>query len=536
MNGAEPQHIVTSKPISIYGYLYIFVSLLFLFVFNVIVFVPNWNDENTNMYVAEQVATGSVLYKEVPSARPPLALAPPTLLIAAGIPRLFAARASVTLAVLSIAGILFWAGRRMWGATAAFAASGTWIFVSIQKYVFTGINVVALGSTATIVFALARRPWLAGAAAGFALASGQHSAVLVFFAAALFFAREWRDGIKYTACCSTLSTVIYGVVFLVGGEGAWDSLVGNHFYHFKGADVANDTFRGELLKWLLWQMPILLLAASALALRGFDNRSRCFLPIQQTGPVPILTSAVIAHFAVVVAMKGSQILYLHLVIPFLTLLAGAAIQELKDSAHRYEISGETGRGYHCLLVVSAICFVCATGVAWFAQKQICERHDRGMQYSWIPVVQLVQKSDIQDLTFVEQIAEHINSHSAANGTVFGYATIVALVASESDRKVSANLADLPPRWFDMGLVDRSEVVYQIESDSVEFFVTPRIFYTRDRYFQAYLRSCYHPPNVHPRRAGHGRGIPDLLVFQRNTRPRPCLPDLGIIESIPSSTQ
>ena len=66
------------------------------------------------MYVASRVAEGTTLYGEIPSSRPPLAIAPLAGLIALGLPPLLAARAVAFVAVLLTGTALLWAGKRLW--------------------------------------------------------------------------------------------------------------------------------------------------------------------------------------------------------------------------------------------------------------------------------------------------------------------------------------------------------------------------------------------------------------------------------------
>src|SRR5436190_16516136 len=87
-------------------------------------FFYSWTDEQIHMYVARRLAEGARLYRDVDSARPPLAIFPVAWLIKSGCSPLLAGRTLVLAYQLGIGALLFWGGRGLlsWRAGALAAA------------------------------------------------------------------------------------------------------------------------------------------------------------------------------------------------------------------------------------------------------------------------------------------------------------------------------------------------------------------------------------------------------------------------------
>jgi hypothetical protein len=129
--------------------------------------------------------------------------------------------------------------------------------------------------------------------------------------------------------------------------------------------------------------------------------------------------------------------------------------------------------------------------------------------------------EIQRPIVADKIASFARRSVSPEGTVFGHSTIADLVALKAGLRVSYGLADLAPRWLDMGIISRESVVEQIEADNVELFVSPNWFWTKDEWFRGYLERCYEKPVIFPREPGNG--IPRMFVFVHKKEPKPCAP-------------
>ena len=70
------------------------------------------------------------------------------------------------------------------------------------------------------------------------------------------------------------------------------------------------------------------------------------------------------------------------------------------------------------------------------------------------------------------MAEDIGQKTDRNAqeTIFGDSIIANLVALKTGRRVAANLADLDPVWFQIGVLSRKDIVDKIEADHVTYFI------------------------------------------------------------------
>ncbi len=470
--------------------------------FHASVFFPTWADEAVHVYVAGRVAQGAVLYRDVHSARPPLALAPLAALMALKVPALVAARLSVVVACLAIAVSLAAAGARLFGAVEGLLSAALFLLApeTAARFAFTGIHAVALGATACALLALLDAPALAGVAAGLALGAGQHAAILVGAAGLWVLFRSRRGAAAFALALLATSAVVYGGAAALGGREMARDLLGRHLYHLSSSSAAED---GELGFYLpttaLENLFLIALAAVSLA-----RRSSGGAPPTASGPRLFLAAAVAAHVGAVALMSGGLVLYLFPALPLLALLAG-------DGAAR--IARAIARGPSRALAAGAALAVLAASVGgpWAAWARYERRDSHG--YPALPHARHLAMAHLQKLSVAEPIARLVKSESGPTETVFGFPTIAAEVAREAHRRVAGELADLAPRWLQLGTVTRKSVVSAIEADGVRFFVTPRWFYFRDPYFKSYLAKCYEAPRVFPRTRADGAGIPDLLVYR-----------------------
>lgn len=479
----------------------------------------SWTDENVHLYVANRVAQGAVLYRDIHSARPPLAILPLAALLRAGIPPLAAARGLVVGSNLAIAALLLLAGRRLFGTSAGVLGAVLYLLAGqvAARNAYTGIHLVALGAAAAAIFVLVDRPLSAGIAAGLALAAGQHAAVIVGMAGIFAAARGIRPLLRYLAGAALSLGVLFGFVVARGGSGVFEDLVGKHLYHVsaQGPGATSD---------IGWWMGLFALEDAAfvvLALVGtFSRGASGSAPKKKGAPAPsrrfapalALALFTAVHLIAVAAMKGGLALYLFPAMPHLALLAGAGAQSFGHWL------GSTAPKVLRWSGAAALLAILLSG--WWLSKRLLDARDN-QHYPVVPMVRHVAMARVQRLVWLESIAAAARE-LPPDKTVFGHSTLAGPVALRSGRRVSGELADLAPRWFSTGVVRREEVLAAIERDSVGLLVTPRFAFVRDPIFKSYLERCFERPSIFPRAVGPGSGIPDILVYRRRDVARPCL--------------
>ena len=201
-------------------------------------------------------------------------------------------------------------------------------------------------------------------------------------------------------------------------------------------------------------------------------------------------------------MKGGLILYFAAAFPLVALIAGVGL------VRGIRLMGRP------LAALALIALALTTTVAWGGAAQRYRLRDNEPTYPLLPHLRSLAMDHVQHLTIAKRIADIVALTSEPNETLFGHPTIVAQVATNANRRVSGELADLAPRWIEMKQITPESIVEQIETDRVRYFVTPHWYYVKDPFFRAYLQRCYGPAQRFPRLAGgEGHGIPELLLLR-----------------------
>jgi hypothetical protein len=480
------------------------------------VFFVRWTDENVHLYVARRMAEGLVLYRDIHSARPPLALLPLVAGWWAGVPPLWTARGSLVLALFATAAVLWWAGHRLFGPwTGAVAAALFLVTPEVSaRNAWTGIHPVALGGLWCVTLAWRGHGLWAGVTAGLALASGQHAAVLVAGAALVVVARHRRALWRFVAGAAIALVPTFGVAAARSGPARlWEDLAGRHLYHLGAAAPGAE---GDLsffqITTLLENLPWLALALWAVLRPREDGSAEAREARLARWSLGALA---LAHVLVVRGMSGGLILYAFPAVPLVALLAGDGVV----SAGRWVFRGADvpRRGRRGLLLAAVLASPFFLG--WPAARQRYQARD-GEQYALIPMVRQAQMARLQRLTAVDQVLELVRPMLRDGDTVFGYPTLASVVALGSGRRISGELVDLAPRWISLGLVSRKSIIESVEADGVRVFVAQAGAFELDSGFRQYLTRCYRPPQVIPRATGEGRGIPRINVFEHIDGP--CL--------------
>src|SRR5262249_30981895 len=74
------------------------------------------------------------------------------------------------------------------------------------------------------------------------------------------------------------------------------------------------------------------------------------------------------------------------------------------------------------------------------------------------------------ITITAQLYAAVRQHSAAGETIFGENDIIPLVASETDRRIAANLVDTSSYRLSFGLSRMEDWIAAIEADHVKLLV------------------------------------------------------------------
>lgn len=481
--------------------------------FHASTFFPRWTDENVHLYVARRVAEGLVLYRDIHSARPPLALVPLVVGQWCGLSPLWTARGAVLLVVLTTAAALWWAGRRLMGPWQGVAAATLFLACpeTSARSVWTGIHLVALGALVCVALAWRGRPFASGLAGGLALAAGQHAAVLVAGAGFIVLLRERGRVLRFLGGVAGALGATLGVVAAVAGLGAlWEDLFGRHLYHLTTGPAEGD-LSFFLLTTALDSLAWLVLAAAALwpglPSRGGEARDVRWLRWW-------LGALVVGHVGAVAVMAGGLVLYLFPAVPLVALLGGDGVVRLVawagsrgEGVGRAWWGGWVGRG----LALAAAC-VGVVLLGWYGATSRYERRDR-REYAVVAPLRQVQMARSQRLSMVPRLVELIGPMLREGDTLFGYPLLASAVALALDRRLAGEWADLAPRWLAMGLVSRKEVIEGIEADHVRVFLAQLGVFERDPVFREYLTRCYLAPSVIERAVGDGGGLPRVVVYR-----------------------
>jgi hypothetical protein len=145
-----------------------------------------------------------------------------------------------------------------------------------------------------------------------------------------------------------------------------------------------------------------------------------------------------------------------------------------------------------------------------------------IRYSFWPHFRQLAQRQHATPRVASQIAEDIGPKTDRNAqeTIFGDSIITSLVALKTGRRVAANLVDIDPVWFQLGILSRENIVNKIEKDFVTYVIFGNWYNATDNYFKNYLINCYDPPKEFPQLPNST--IPPLFVF-RHRGNRPCLP-------------
>ena len=485
-------------------------------------FFLSWTDEQVHFYVAHRMAEGAVLYRDIESARPPLVLFPLAWLIKAGCSPLLAGRALVLASQMATAGLLFWGGCRLcsWraGALAAllFLASPE-VFSRIH---YTGIHLAAITASACVLFSLRAQPLRGGICCGLTLATDQHGLAVCGIVAVLTIVRRPRDAFAFIVGALSVTAIVFGGVWAMGGRHLWRNLVEIHLFHLRIGQGSGAQFWERMTPWLYEHGYLFMGAGLAIVLLGAKRTDAGSGDARASRGVRVLLLVVAAHIAVVLAMTEAAFLYVVVIAPLLALMAGMGFDATVTWwRHCSQLSQVRARRASRLMLAGALAVVALTASGWAAacahRESLDERH-----YSFWPYVLHGQVSRFQQLDATRWVAA--DSILPKEGTIFGDPTIVSAVALQNGLRVSGELADLNPSWIQAGAIGREEVVSRIERDHVAAVITPPWFLVQDPYFRSYLAACYQQPKVLPLpESGPGEGLPDILVFPHIPSPSPC---------------
>jgi hypothetical protein len=494
-------------------------------------FFLSWTDEQIHLYVARRVAEGAVLYRDIDSSRPPLAILPVAWLITLGCSPLLAGRALVLLSQLATAGFMLWGGWRLisWRAGALAALLFLTSPEVFDRVHYTGIQLVVLTTVACFLYFLRSMPFRSGLCFGLILATGQHGLAIGGLVALWTLVRRPRDGVRFLLGSLVVAALVFGPVWLMGGHHVWESLFGHHLYHLSSGYGGGDTQFGErLTPWLYdhaYLMVGVTLSLTLLRSRVRDGASRD-LSTQPSRTVLALLLATVIHAVVVMAMNQAVFLYMVLIAPLLALLAGIGFDAMASwwSESRRGSRIRRRRATRLLLFGTTATLAVACG-GWAAARSSRERLDE-RKYSLLPQLRYGELARYQRLDVAGRVAG--DPALPKDGTIFGDPTIVSAVALDGGSRVAGELADFDYRWLEAGTVKREDVVSRIEGDHVAAIVTSPWFIAQSAYFRLYVMACYEIPKVFPSpEDGPGSGLFDILVYRHKLGSYPChVPSAG----------
>lgn len=483
-------------------------------------------DEVVHVYVADQLLDGLALYRDVPSARPPLTFLPLVLFRSLGVPHLLAARLGLALPIIVCAGLMFAVLRRRYG---------TWVAVLSVAFLigcpdtsrhdnFTGIQLTTLGAIAALLYASEGRGFVAGLWAGGAAMAGQHSVVISAIALLALLWRSPKEAGRYVAGGVLVVAIVLGLVGAQGSLGAlWESIAERHLYHLAGQSDSGgerkmltfymaNWFGDQLFLWVLAAIGGFWAIARAAGWQDFGSRapeSTGVASLRWTSFLPLAAVSAVVHNVIVNAMSGGLILYTYPSVPLLCVLAAFAMVEI---VRRCTWESYTSWVGSWVLGLSVLTFV---GWVWVSGRY--EKRDEGFDYPAIPWLRATKMNELREHAWLDKLAAQIGPKLGPNDTVFGEVGFATPLAIKVQRRVSGQWADLVTRWFERGVLSRERVIRDVEKDHVKYIVTPRWFYMKDRTFRAYIGKCFHsyaridiPRGQHP-----GGGLPTVFVFEHN---------------------
>lgn len=474
-------------------------------------FFYSWTDEQIHFYVARRVAEGAVLYRDIDSSRPPLVIFPLAWLIKVGCSPLLGGRVLVLGSQIGTAAVLLWGGWRL-ASLRAGALAGL-LFLSspevFDRIHYTGIQLVALTTTACVLFSLRRQPFRSGLLFGITLATDQHGLLICSIVALAVVVRRPREIGRFAAGAVVVPAIVFGGTWAAGGRHMWRSLVGHHLYHFSTGQNGNGTLWEKFVPWLYEHVHLVLGAALAFVFHGWRRRatSKAGPPDQMSHRVRFLCLVLGAHVAVVVSMTDAIFLHIVVIAPLLALLAGIGF----DSAvRRWSERRPLSPALYRRAMVEAAGILGLVAAGWAAAQSYRERLNE-QRYSFWPYILHAQQAEAERLDVSRRIAAGLAL--PRTDTIFGDPTIVSAVALDSRLRVSGDLADLDSRWLEAGSVSHQDVIDRIERDHVAAIVTPPEWVTQSPELMAYVMTCYQLPKVFsPPESGPGSRVLEIYVY------------------------
>jgi hypothetical protein len=460
-------------------------------------------DENEHLYVARQVASGVSLYGGIHSARPPLIFVPLVALLRLGVSPLLAGRLCVFLTVVATALVLGWIGWRLWGLWSGLAGAVLFLLCPdvAGLFPFLGIHQTALFCLLCLALRLEGAPAWAGFAGGLALASGQHSAVIVAATALFQIWSKPKAALVFVSAALGVMALTVTACLAMGGSGIWEDLLGHHLFHLNAGRIEGQvaqTFSWDLGTWLSDNLGLLVLAGVG-AVAGLRNpRVRFWLGVA------------LLHVLVVVGMSFGFVMYLFPAVPLLAGLAGHGLAHSVGKLKLWSPSGGWRRPSLRPTVALLVYVLFTVGGLWLAATRSDERY-RG-RYSLWPHQRELEKTSVAGMHPADRVADVLSHTMSRGASIFGFSPpLISYLALQTNTRIAGQLADLSIAWLVDGTVSRSSVVSKLENDQIEFFVSEaNSFYVRDPFFLAYLQRCYGEPYRMPRIEGNL--MPTLYLF------------------------
>lgn len=481
---AVPPKVWTPPHIPMWGVLVVFLlSLAPLVAHQALNQKPTPSDEAAHLYVVEQVARGATLYKDIDSARPPLALLTPLVFRSLGLPLLTSGRLAHALPFLFSALILFFTARKLWSTFAGVVAVFLFLLSPdvIAIWTFCGMPQTSMFVLLTVCLVALGQYRAAGVAGACAMLTGQHAAVIVGLATVFVATHGLKPFARFALGGIATAALVIATVYALGGVNFYEDLIGRHLFHlsetksFSGIDAR---YNG----WLIDQTWALVPAAVAVGLalvasEPFKGRVADFLALVRA-PLTMFLVTGVAHLFFVYRTKTGNVMYIS---PGLAPLVAVAAYGAHLLVTRFRSQG----------VIAGVLglWLLTTAFAWKVSEERASK-DENRDYPYTPHARTFVVSQLQEWTNLDQIAAAVKADSTSDATMFGSHMFAPWLALRSGRHITAGLADFAPNWLLLGLVPREELIRKLENGRITYFVSAPNFYSKDPMFSAYLKGCY----------------------------------------------
>ncbi len=396
-------------------------------------FTPSISDENTYIYMAKEVAGGSLPYRDFFLAHPPLSIILLSAVYAIFGLNIFILKAAGPIAIICAAAFMFAIAKKHAGTKEAIVSVFLFYFSYdlLRFSTFATWTPLAVMLTTASIYLLFNEKTIAGGIVmGLAGIAGFLSLIAAITTIGYLFFTKRNEFLKFTLGFALAFGAINILLFLAfNGAYATDTVL----YHLSKPSEASDKI--EIIKGILERNP-LLFASAGLFIIARRKMKHAFLL-----PAAIASS----YLFLIVALMGSIFGYYFLfTMPFLAILGGKGIVDL------IERIGENRRNTALLI----------TGAGILAASALSANGYLTNTY--------------QNFEDAQQIAAFITDNAKPDEAIFGDDSIVPLIAMLSNRKIAFNDIDSNSLRWRSGLLDINKTMQGLRNGDARFVIERRL--------------------------------------------------------------